>query len=289
MNWNDLKYFLVVSKIKNITDASLELGVSPSTVSRRISEIESHFGLSLFNKRQNGYFLTDAAENILSLVEETERNIKFIERKIVDYNPESKKTIKIDLPELLGQYLIFPALKKFQETHSSIKFDVSNDIRNSKLATRSSDIVVRMSMPSSGAYKAKKIGEVSQSLFCSKNYFNRFGSPKSKDELINHYLIGWDDEYQNIPLSKWFLDIKGNAEYWIKTSNFNSQLQAVRSGLGIGVLPHFINFDNTLVPVLDEIDPLTSEIWLLRNIETQSLGYVGDVFEFIENVIKERL
>lgn len=81
MNWNDLKYFLVVSKIKNITDASLELGVSPSTVSRRISEIESHFGLSLFNKRQNGYFLTDAAENILSLVEETERNIKYMKER----------------------------------------------------------------------------------------------------------------------------------------------------------------------------------------------------------------
>ncbi len=289
MNWNDLKYFLVVSKFKNITDASLKLGVSPSTVSRRILEIESHFGLPLFNKRQNGYFLTEAAETILSLVEETERNINYIERKIIGYNPESKKVVKIELPELLGQYLIFPALKEFQETHPNIKFDIANDIRNSKLATRSSDIVVRMSMPSSGVYKAKKIGEVKQSLFCSKDYFSRFGSPINKDELINHYLIGWDDEYKTIPLSKWFLDIKGDAEYWIKTSNFNSQLQAVKNDLGIGVLPRFINFKNTLIPVLDEIEPLISEVWLLRNIETQSLGYIGEVFEFLEKVIKERL
>uniref|UniRef100_A0A2A4YSQ0 LysR family transcriptional regulator n=1 Tax=OCS116 cluster bacterium TaxID=2030921 RepID=A0A2A4YSQ0_9PROT len=288
MNWNDLKYYLTVARVNSITEAGVELGVSPSTVARRISELESRLGTSLFNKRSTGYFLSEAGKGIFSVVDETEANFQFLERKLANFSDAKARPVKIELPELLGQYVIIPELLALRRSEPGIRFEIVNSVKNSKLSSRGSDIVVRLSMPKSGSYTTRRIGIISQAAYCSQAYLKEQGRPSSTRDSVNHTLIGWNEGMRNLPLAKWFSELTAGSDLWLETSNFNLQLESVCAGIGIAALPKFVAEKFGLKRVFEDYQPLTSDIWLMRSIETSSFEHVDIVLKHIENIIKSK-
>src|SRR3712207_2913498 len=74
----ELKYFLGVARVENIHRASEQLGVSPASLSKAISRLESELGVSLFSREGRNIHLTDhgrllqkKASEIVLLVEAT--------------------------------------------------------------------------------------------------------------------------------------------------------------------------------------------------------------------------
>jgi len=288
MNWNDLKFYLKVTELNNLTDASAALGVSPSTVSRRILMLEKDLGITLFNKRQNGYYATADALSILDTSKEIQAKVDFLERNLKSNKNGEGYIVKIAVPELLGQQLIIPELLNFQKLNPLISFEIENSVNNSKLSTRSSDIVVRYDRPDSGCYKIKKVGQVTRSLYCSKEYLMNHNKPICSSDLSDHFLIAWDKEMRHIPIAKWFYNKVGASKIWMTTSNFNSQLLAVTEGLGIAALPKFAAMKYDLVPLLNDEPSLISEIFLMKNEESYQFKSVKLLADFIESIIQTK-
>src|SRR5579859_6499825 len=71
-DWNDLRYFLAVAREGSTLAAGRLLRKSQTTVARRISALEAALGLPLFQKRQAGYVVTPAGEQLLPLAERVE-------------------------------------------------------------------------------------------------------------------------------------------------------------------------------------------------------------------------
>jgi len=65
MDWNDLRHFLAVAREGSTLAAGRALHVSQTTVARRIAALEEALGFPLFDKRQAGYTLTPAGEQLL--------------------------------------------------------------------------------------------------------------------------------------------------------------------------------------------------------------------------------
>lgn len=283
-----MKYYLTVARVNNITDASAELQVSPSTVARRISELEKELGATLFNKRSNGYFQSESSLEIFPLAEEVEAKIGTIERRLESSEGGRAHIVKIDVPELLGHEVLIPGLKLLQRTEPNISFEFTNSARNSKLSARANDIVVRYGRPDSGSYKLKKIGMVSRALYCSAEYVDEHGMPELPAHLSKHFLIGWDKEFAYLPVAKWFMTVTENNKRWMTASNLKSQLDAVVSGLGIAALPKFVAEKYKLLQVFPEISPLNSEVYILKNTETTGLESVNIVATHIEEIIRSQ-
>lgn len=272
MNWDDWKFFLAVARYNSLSRASIELQVSSSTVARRITELENSLGTQLFNRRPSGYWLTPAARSIFSQVEQSEAKFGSIKRALGEHSKVLPETVKIELPELLGQQLLIPALADLQQRHSELKFDIETRVTNSQLANRASDIVIRLNRPMSGAYTMRKLGELTQTTFCSADYFAKHREQIANTGLTGQFLIGWEDGLQYLPLAKWLQRIAPEQLLWLKTSTLNAQLEAVKAGLGIAVLPKFAALKFDLVEVKLAVPALQAEIWLMRNTESQSAG-----------------
>jgi len=73
-NWNDIRYFLVLSRTRSFVSAAVQLKVTHSTVSRRISALESDLQTKLFVRTEKGCRLTPAGEQLLPLAEDLERS-----------------------------------------------------------------------------------------------------------------------------------------------------------------------------------------------------------------------
>ncbi|HEY5740207.1 MAG TPA: LysR family transcriptional regulator, partial [Gammaproteobacteria bacterium] len=71
-DWNDLRYFLELSRQGKLVRAAARLHVDHTTVSRRITALEKQLDVRLFDKSPSGYQLTDAGLRLLPLAEQIE-------------------------------------------------------------------------------------------------------------------------------------------------------------------------------------------------------------------------
>jgi len=75
LDWNDLRYFLAVARGGSTLAASRTLRTSQTTVARRIAALEQALGVTLFEKRQAGYALTPAGEDLLPRAEQVQQGV----------------------------------------------------------------------------------------------------------------------------------------------------------------------------------------------------------------------
>jgi molybdate transport repressor ModE-like protein len=55
MNWDDMRFFLALSREGSISAAGRSLGVNHTTVARRIAALEEVLGTRLFDRLPDGY------------------------------------------------------------------------------------------------------------------------------------------------------------------------------------------------------------------------------------------
>ena len=62
MQWDDVRLFLALHRVRTVGAAARALGVDPSTVSRRLVALEEALAATLFDRGREGIAPTEAAE-----------------------------------------------------------------------------------------------------------------------------------------------------------------------------------------------------------------------------------
>ncbi|UMZ14279.1 LysR family transcriptional regulator [Pseudomonas sp. MPFS] len=288
MNWDDLRFFIAVANASNITDAGQALKVSAATVSRKIQMLEQALHTALFLKTTQGYFLTEAGRDLLPMALETQERLGQMERQLARPGARMAGVVRIDCPELMGSHLLIPALAAFRAGHPEIRFDFVNAAHSIKLTQSHSDLVLRLHRPEAGSnFTLRKVGALTQALFCSPGYAQAQGCPQAPEDLARHGLIGWNQALEHMPLARWLDQLSGGQPLWMSTANLQAQLQAVQAGLGIAALPAYIAEPLGLCRVLPDVPAHRADIWLLRNLATQGQERVEHVVQFIDRVLRQ--
>ena len=98
MDWDDLKVFLALSRKGSARGAAQELGVSNSTITRRLDDMEHKLRVHLFDRTPDGYRMTAAGEQVLPTAEHVEELVLGVERKITGGDQELQGSIRLTLP-----------------------------------------------------------------------------------------------------------------------------------------------------------------------------------------------
>ncbi len=102
MSWDDLRYVLAVARAASISGAARQLGVSHSTVYRRLRAFEERHGVQCFERLADGVRVTDAGASLLGPISEVERSVLAVERSLSQQEEEVSGTVTIAAPEALG-------------------------------------------------------------------------------------------------------------------------------------------------------------------------------------------
>ena len=81
MNWNDLRYFLVLAEENSLSGAARRLRKEHTTVARRIEALEGDLGTKLFDRLPRGWQLTSAGRNLVPVAERVEEEALTFERQ----------------------------------------------------------------------------------------------------------------------------------------------------------------------------------------------------------------
>src|SRR4030088_1197008 len=98
-DWNDLKHLLAVARHHSTIAAGKSLGLSQSTVHRRVSELERRIGRQLMTRHPSGYRLTEFGEGLIPYAERVEAAVGDFELRVKDTARDLTGLIRVTCPE----------------------------------------------------------------------------------------------------------------------------------------------------------------------------------------------
>ena len=236
MDWDDMKVLLALSRKGSARGAAQELGVSNSTITRRLDDMESNLHTRLFDRTPDGYRMTASAEEMLPTAEHVEELILGAERKITGGDQELEGNIRLTLPA--GGMGFLPRwLAEFAKTYPGIQLELMPSSDALDLSRREADIAIRL-MPAGVAPPEYLIG--------------RFLGRITASTYVREDLLNPDDPADISQLSWIGKNPLDHEEKWIKDTDFPRQpvrhsildltllLEAVRHGMGMGYMPSFL-------------------------------------------------
>jgi LysR family transcriptional regulator, transcriptional activator of the cysJI operon len=128
MTLRHLKIFITVADCGSMTNASEKLFIAQPTVSQAISELESYYGVKLFDRLSRRLYITETgkqflsyARHIITLLDEMDQMMK---------NPDKCGVLKIGASLTIGACLLPALVKEFSRKYPSLK--VQAVVKNTK-------------------------------------------------------------------------------------------------------------------------------------------------------------
>lgn len=280
MDWNDLRFFLSVARTGSLTRTASRLGVSQSTVSRRIMELEKSLGTRLFARHQTGYFLTDEGRRVLDVAGTVEEDILALERGAAGLDTRASGVVRLATPENLSTDLIIPALPAFCERYPGIQLEIITGTVTAQLGRREADLALRVVRPSRGNMTLRRAGVMTYSVYAHRDYLLRHPMV-GDDPLDGRAFIVWDEMHGQLPAAVWVAKRAPDCRKVLVTSSLLGQIAAVRAGLGLAVLPDFVATGDDLVAVIGTDAVFSQEIWLVTHADLSASARIRAVSDFL--------
>lgn len=281
MNWDDIRYFLTVSRTNSFAGAASRLLVTHSTVSRRITALESSLSTTLFLRTEKGCRLTPAGEALLPHAEKLEATMIELEESAHNKDSQLSGSVRIGAPDGLGNCFLATHITEFLKIHPQLEIELIAVPMYYSLAKREVDILITLTKPTAGNVISRKILDYNFGLFASKEYIKNHGEIKSEDDLIHHNKV---DYIQDLVYDKNFnllIEFAPGQNTRFRSSTIISQMFAISSGACVGVLPYFMARTNPeLVQILPELSAERS-FWLQVAPDSRHIARIRATIDYI--------
>ena len=285
-DWNDLRYFLAVARHGSTIAAGKALGLSQSTVHRRLGELERRIGRQLVTRHASGYKLTEFGEALLPYADRVNAAIVDVERRVSDTTRDLTGVVRVTCPEpIVYRMTQSKLIDRFHARHPGLRVEFVTSDRYLDLSKGEVDVAFR-SGDTDDELVGRKIADSIWAVYASRDYVERHGKPERIEDLPRHPLVGFDDTLAGHRAAKWMRDVAPGATVAARNNSVLGLVYAVKSGVGIGALPIALgDAEPDLVRVLGPIAELSRSWRLLAHPDVRRTPRVAAFFDFI---IEER-
>jgi DNA-binding transcriptional LysR family regulator len=117
LDWNDVRYFLAVTRRRTLAQAAAALGVDQTTVSRRLASLEARLGVSLFARTSGTFQPSRAGRSVLEAAERMEEAALELRSRAAGEQSGSVAVVRVATTESLAQAFVVPAAHALRATH----------------------------------------------------------------------------------------------------------------------------------------------------------------------------
>lgn len=239
-DWDALKYLLAVSRAGSTLAAATMLRVNQTTVARQIDRLEQDLGLVLFERRMDGYRLTEQGHTLVALAQEVERPALALEAAARALQRTGTGALRVTTTELLATDVIAPLISDLAEMQPGLRVELVADDKRLDIAGGEVDVAIRVgSVPASPGVVRKRIGESLWAIYCQKSYAERFGVPTNVEQLRGHRIPGGSGVLATLPALERLVRAAPEADIALRCNSVPNLIAAIRSGIAVGPLPHF--------------------------------------------------
>jgi len=235
LGWDHYRTFLALLQEGSQSAAARALGLTQPTVGRHLDALEAAAGKPLFLRSYQGLLPTETALSMRSYAETMAASAAALARAASGDSETPEGTVRISASEVVGLEVLPPILARLQEEYPHLAIELSLSDAVEDLLNQQADIAVRMVEPTQGALVSRRIGGIPVGVFAHRCYLERYGTPKTIEELSSHRLIGFDQQLAYVrDIVKKYPDF-ANIRFDFRTDSNVAQLAMIRAGGGIGM------------------------------------------------------
>ena len=264
MDWDKLKIFHAVAEAGSFTNATINLNLSQSAISRQIQSLEQELKVQLFERHARGLTLTEHGEYVFKTAHDVISKLKEVETSLGDQKNKPTGKLTITTVRSFGTHWLTPRIQEFMNLNPEIEVELIFDDKELDLSTRQADIGIFMRRPKQLNYIQKKLVDIKYFIYGSNKYLEKYGMPKTIADLNKHKFISFGKGAPSpVYNPDWALKLgikDGKKRKSImKVNSVMCLLLAVETGVGLAALPEYlVSNSNNVIKVLPNSEgPIT--------------------------------
>ena len=244
-SYDDLAIFVAVVERGSFIAASEKTNIPSSTLSRRLSRLESDLQIKLLERTSRRIHLTEKGkvfyQQCAPLIQQLKENTKALSDSI----DEAEGKIKITAPTYIGNTMLADIFIDFMKLNPKIDLEIvlSNGIED--IIDKEFDIAIRVGPLEDSNFIALHLWDIEYVLCASPEYLKKHGTPKTPEDIKDHHAIVLSTQ----PYPWRFQQQEKSIDVYIKPVNrvslndFHLAIRAIKSGTGLACLPGTIAQD----------------------------------------------
>ncbi|MEQ8600988.1 MAG: LysR family transcriptional regulator [Devosia sp.] len=269
MNPPDLSIFSALDDARSFTGAARRLGVAHTTVSRKLKELEAHYGTLLAERRDDGVVLTPEGERLLETARRIEAELAGLERDITGRDHRLTGHIKLTTVDALA-WLYMPTIARFRTHHPEIdiSLEIGSELRN--LSRREAEVALRATNAPDDHLFGREIGTL---------VFHPYVRADLEARTEDLPWIEYGNRDCSQPAARWLRKTHPMARPQASVPTPLAMFRAVEAGLGAGLVPAALAGASAHLVRLSDDPAFSIAIWLLTPMELRQTARIRALFE----------
>jgi len=293
MDWDKLRVFHSVAEAGSFTHAGDTLNLSQSAVSRQISALEEALQVPLFHRHARGLILTEQGEALNRTVREVFAKLAMTEALLTESKEKPAGRLKVTTTVGFGSIWLASRCQAFLEQYPEVTMSLLLDDGDLDLAMREADVAIRMHPPKQPDLVQRHLMDIHWTVYASPEYLKKHGTPQTPEDLDNHKIILFGGYRPPVEDINWLAEAgrrPGNPRRAaLEINSLHGMALAIRSGLGIGVLPDYLGRDTEgLVTVLQDVKAPKVDVFFVYPEELRNSKRVAVFRDFLLAHIAEK-
>jgi DNA-binding transcriptional LysR family regulator len=238
-----MEAFVRVVEAGSFVAAAERLGISTSSLSRMVADLEQHLGTRLLNRTTRRLSLTESGQSYYERCVTLLADLAEAEAVAGLSAAQARGTIRLTCSYSMAEQKVAPAIASFVERNPAVKFEMIVSDRIVDLVEEGFDLAIRVGAVGSDRLVARRLGSMRLVLCAAPAYLERHAAPGHPADLAGHNALTY--AYSASPRVWQFTDSAG-AVHEVRVAgnlhaNSGDALRAAAvTGLGILYEPDFL-------------------------------------------------
>lgn len=264
--WSDFHLVLAVARHGSVARACGPLAMTHATLLRKLDAIEGRLGAKLFERSRSGYALTAAGIEIEQAASAIEPLALAAQARVRGEDLKPAGHVRVSAAAILIEYLADGVLAQFGAAFPDVRIELAASRDHASLSRREADVAIRVADEVPGWLVGRKLGHVQFRIYGLRQAGARAQRQRVEDLVARRDWIGFERDARELKFDRWLADTVPESNVGLRVNNFSVALAMVRAGLGIALLPAFLEARvPELRPLSATIRELRTPIWLVTH------------------------
>lgn len=264
----DMQILVRIVEAGSISAAAEQLSTTKSKISRRLTQLEKHLGVTLLRRTTRQMTLTEAGQHYYQRCQGILEEVSELNQYAQESTHRISGPLHIAAPLTFGTLHLSAAIDAFLKRYPDVQLKLSLADSQHRLVEQGIDVALRIARLEDSTLRARRLTEIRFMLCAAPDYLKARGQPQTLAALqqhkILHYSLGptqWQLQQAGQPAQQ--LDYRP----YLTADNGEILCKLAIAGQGIALLPTFICWQaiatGQLLPVLPDYQIAPINAWLV--------------------------
>lgn len=282
IDWNDLRYVLVLAQHQSMVAAATALRVHQTTISRRITALEKRLQLRLFDRLDGRFAPTTRGMTVVRRAQEMESIHQALDDDLMQDPAAARAVVRLSAIQTFITGFLDRHLAEFPARFPNIQLELICENRPSVLEHREADVAIRYARPGQGQSLVRKVAELGSAAYAHRSLLH-----PGTDWRRDLPWIGFAQVADRWPEFRWIEANVPAAHVTMTVNGGPAYSELVAHGYGAGLLTCVEGDALPDMQRLSEPAPLiVREIWMLVMPELRRNAAVRKVLDWLVEVTR---